>query len=367
MMRFIQVALHERAVLLKNGLPIRPLAPGRHFALGFGLSALFFDVRHVVLDAPVEVRAAMPHEWFADIALEPHERALVRVDGKPKTWLRPGNHRIWQVDPAVTIEMFSVDGPVPTITPELRAVLPAGEIMELTILAHERGVLSVDGRFDRVVEPGRYAFWTPPEAPVEIARVDTRRREVAVNGQDLLTRDKVSLRLTLTADIAVIDPVLALRSVQSVDNAVYLAVQLAARALVSAMSLDELLEARELVSRTLSEAVAPQALGFGVEVRAVGIKDIVLPGEMKTLLNRVIEAEKAAAANVIHRREETAATRQLANTARLLADNPVLMRLRELEMLKDIAGQLKEVRLVVGADKLEALLPAGLVGSSDRQ
>lgn len=94
----------------------------------------------------------------------------------------------------------------------------------------------------------------------------------------------------------------------------------------------------------------------------VGVKDMVLPGEMKTLLNRVIEAEKEAAANVILRREETAATRSLANTARVMADQPILLRLKELEALKEIAERIKEVRLVVGADGFQKLLPAQLLG-----
>ena len=91
------------------------------------------------------------------------------------------------------------------------------------------------------------------------------------------------------------------------------------------------------------------------------MKDVVLPGEMKTLLNRVIEAEKEAAANVILRREETAATRSLANTAKVMAENPILLRLKELESLKDIAARIQEVRVVVGAEGLKTLLPAGLL------
>ena len=83
---------------------------------------------------------------------------------------------------------------------------------------------------------------------------------------------------------------------------------------------------------------------------------------MRTLLNRVIEAEKAAMANVILRREETAATRQLANTARLMAESPMLLRMKELESMKEIAGQLREVRLVVGAENLGALWPTKLLG-----
>ena len=107
--------------------------------------------------------------------------------------------------------------------------------------------------------------------------------------------------------------------------------------------------------------VAAEAASLGVHVERVGIKDIVLPGEMRILLNRVIEAEKEAAANVILRREETAATRSLANTARVMADHPVLLRLKELEAMKDIAERIETVRVVIGADGIGKLLPGELL------
>ena len=88
------------------------------------------------------------------------------------------------------------------------------------------------------------------------------------------------------------------------------------------------------LSVALDELRLSDAVGQVFE--AIGVKDVVLPGEMKVLLNRVIEAEKAAAANVILRREEAAATRSMANTAKVMADNPTLMRLKELESLKII-------------------------------
>src|SRR5262249_56057364 len=105
----------------------------------------------------------------------------------------------------------------------------------------------------------------------------------------------------------------------------------------------------------LEEDGVPKASRFGVRVERVGVKDVVLPGEMKTLLNRVIEAEKEAAANVILRREETAATRSLANTARVMSEQPVLLRLKELESLKEIASRIHELRRVVGAGGLGTL------------
>jgi regulator of protease activity HflC (stomatin/prohibitin superfamily) len=109
--------------------------------------------------------------------------------------------------------------------------------------------------------------------------------------------------------------------------------------------------------------VGPELERLGIRLESIGTKDVVLPGEMKTLLNRVIEAEKEAAANVILRREETAATRSLANTARVMAEQPVLLRLEELEAMKDIAERIQEVHVVVGADGLKNMLPANLLGT----
>src|SRR4029453_7137882 len=129
-------------------------------------------------------------------------------------------------------------------------------------------------------------------------------------------------------------------------DSVYLVVQLAARQFVSGVTLDELLEGRDTMTRFLEEDSVPKAMRFGVRIDRVGVKDVVLPGEMKTLLNRVIEAEKEAAANVILRREEAAATRSMANTARAYPEHPLLLRLKELDSLKEMAAKVQEVRLV---------------------
>jgi regulator of protease activity HflC (stomatin/prohibitin superfamily) len=134
-------------------------------------------------------------------------------------------------------------------------------------------------------------------------------------------------------------------------------VQLAAREFVAGVTLDDLLEGREALQRYLDAQVLPRAEAFGVRVHRIGVKDVILPGEMKTLLNKVIEAEKAAAANVILRREDAAATRNMANTAKVIAENPVLMRLKELETMKEVASQIDEIKLVLGADGMKHLMP----------
>lgn len=363
----IRVKLNERVVVFKDGLPLRALPPGKHLLWGKGFTEQRWSTDPLVFQALPEVRAVLPGDWFEEITLAQHERGILWKDGVPKLFLRPGTHRFWKIDPSVRLEVLSVDAPMPELTNELVSVLPRDEYLDVIVHEHERGLEYVQGRLARTLAPGRYAFWSNPQARVEVQLVDMRRVQVAIVGQELMTRDKVTLRLSLTIEYAIEDAALATHAVANVKDAVYLIVQLASREYLSGVTLDQMLEGRDTMARFLEQRAVPEALRFGVRVERVGVKDVVLPGEMKTLLNRVIEAEKEAAANVILRREETAATRSLANTARVIAEQPVLLRLKELESLKEIASRIHEVRVVVGAEGLRALLPAGLLGKGHNE
>ena len=159
-----------------------------------------------------------------------------------------------------------------------------------------------------------------------------------ISGQDIMTADKVTLRLNALVAYRITDP---LRSVTEVDGpaqALYRAAQLALREAVGAKDLDTLLAEKESLTRELSEALGARAAELGMTIVSSGVRDVILPGDMKELMNRVTEARKAAEANLVTRREETAALRSQANTAKLLAENPVLMRMRELEVLEKVAG-----------------------------
>ena len=361
MFKQVNVSLHERVVLFRNWLPIRALGPGRYRFWRTRLTTQRWYTDELVFDAPQEVRAVLPADWFGEVTIATNERGVLYRDGTPRVFLRPGTHRFWTVDSSVDLAVFSVDEPFPELTDELSAVVPKSEYVEVVVREHERGLEYVQGRQSRVLVPGRYAMWSYPEATVQIDTVDMRRQQVAIAGQELMTRDKVTLRLTLTVEYSVSDPGLAAKRVGDVRDSVYLIVQLAARDFVAATKLDDLLEARDAMTEFLEAQAVPKAEAFGVRIERLGVKDVVLPGDMKVLLNRVIEAEKEAAANVILRREETSATRSLANTAKVMADNPTLLRLKELDAMKEIAERIDSVRIVVGADGLKTLLPAQLL------
>jgi len=361
--RIIGVKLNERVVVFRNGLPLRALGPGRHVVWGAKLGEQRWQTDALLFSALPEVRALLPEAWFAEVAIADDQRGLLYRDGAPRLFLRPGVHRYWRIDPSVELRVFSIDAPMPKLTSELVAVIPSSEYVRVVVREHERGLHYVQGRLTQVLGPGRYALWTHPEAEVSVSVLDMRLQQVALAGQELMTRDKVTLRLTLTVEYAVEDPATVAHAVQDARDAIYLLVQLAARQYVASVTLDELLEGRDAMTRFLEHETTAKAARFGVRIERLGVKDVVLPGEMKTLLNRVIEVEKQAVANVILRREETAAVRALANNARVMADHPIMLRLKELEAMKDMAASIDEVRVVVGADGLAKLLPAQLLGT----
>ncbi len=178
----------------------------------------------------------------------------------------------------------------------------------------------------------------------------TRLQTVEVAGQEILSKDKVSLRLNLTASYRVREPVEAYRATTDYGDFLYKELQFGLREVVGARTLDELLAEKEALNGAIEERARGRVTGYGLELVAVGLKDIILPGDMKAILNQVVEAEKVAQANLIRRREETAATRSLHNTARMLEQSPVLVRLKELEALERVTERIGSLTVLGGLD-----------------
>ncbi len=187
---------------------------------------------------------------------------------------------------------------------------------------------------------------------MQVELVDTRLQTMEVGGQEILSRDKVGLRLNLAATWRYTDVLRAFASLNKPVEHLYRELQFGLRAAVGTRSVDELLDNKQIIDEVVSAHVARKLDGFGIEVGAVGVKDIVLPGEMKTILAQVVEAQKSAEANVIRRREETAATRSLLNTAKVMEDNPTALRLKELETLERVAERIDRISVFGGLDEV---------------
>ncbi len=294
--------------------------------------------------------------------LKDHERALVWIDGRFSHILPPGLHAFWMGLRDVRVELVDANS-VRFEHKELAAIITRGaEISRaLDVCQIENGhagVLLVDGKYVETLPPGRYALWKNV-ATVKVVTVDLRETTADVCGQEIMTADKVTLRVNANVTYRIVDARKAVSSTDDARQALYRETQLALRAMIGAIELDAFLAGKETISREIEQSVRGRAGDLGLEIASVGIRDVILPGEMKDLMNKVTEAKKAAEANLISRREETAASRSQANTAKLLVENPTLMRMRELEVLETIAsaGHLKVVLGEKGlADRVTNLL-----------
>lgn len=362
----IEILTHERAFLIEDGRPVKYLKPGVHSAW-----ALFTEVRvekltvtNLAAELDEQRLALVPADDLKVITVAEHERALVTRRGKPVLWLGAGIHQIWTVDrlvdretgkatPLVKIDVIDTSAvEAKVLTADVAALAKARDYVEVTAPESTVAVRYVNGQLDAVLPAGRHAAWNTTRT-VSFATIDLRERVFAVTGQEVMTRDRVTLRLNVSATMRVKDPRRLAAVARAPDDVVYLAMQLAARDAITTRTLDELLVARDEISKVMTPSVAARAEGVGLELIELGVKDVVLPGEMKELLNKVIQAQKEAEANVILRREETAATRSLAQTAKVLAENPLLVRLKELEAYKELAAKVGQVHLVLGEGAME--------------
>lgn len=204
---------------------------------------------------------------------------------------------------------------------------------------YEAGLLYADGKFVRTLSPGRYRVRQGFGRNERVQTVDLRLASLPINGQEMLTADKVTLRLNLAASYRVADAAKAVNTVQNYVTALYTELQLALRAAVTAVDLDTLMADRTALADGLRDQVRPVAETLGLALESVGVRDVILPGEVKKMLAREAEALRTGRAALVAAREETAAVRAALNTAKMLTDNPVLMQLRGLQSLESVADK----------------------------
>jgi regulator of protease activity HflC (stomatin/prohibitin superfamily) len=289
---------------------------------------------------------------LADIGAD--EVGLVSRNGTLEDVLAPGSRRLyWRGPVKVEVQCVPLAEGLEVDPPVARRLRQLGTLSRVAVTAdvpaESAGLVFVDGKLARTLAPGAYAFWNfHRSAATEV--IELRVQSVEVSGQELLTRDKVSLRVNLAASVRVTDPVAARTRVAKYAEHLYRELQYGLRKAVSSKTLDELLGDKALLDADIFAYVRGQVGAFGVEVLGVGVKDVILPGEMREILNGVVQAEKSAQANVIRRREEANATRSLLNTAKLIEQSPVLMRLKELEALEKVTEKIDKFTVFGGLD-----------------
>ena len=229
---------------------------------------------------------------------------------------------------------------------------------------YEKCLLYYDKKFVKILDAGVYYFWKG-KVSIDYKLVDTRLIKMDIIGQEILTQDKVSIRVNMVCNYQVRDYVKIFDEFDNYKEHLHITAQLAIREYVGKRKIDEILDNKEDMSKYISQKLKEKGKELYLEVTEASVKDIILPGDMRDIMNTVLIAEKKAQANVIARREEVASTRSLLNTAKLMEENKTLYKLKELEYIERICENVGNVNINGGGDILSQLV--SMLDSSKKQ
>ena len=366
MIKKISVRKDQLALLSRNGDYYKVLHAGEHILPWLNTPEVLLitldgsEVPDVLADYLRRFQPDWVERYCVVADLSETEAGALYMDGILQEILPPSTRRLyWRVEDDLTlVRMNTQQVPVQTevmnavLQPRRKGVVKGRDaILTVQVPAWHVGVLKIDGETQALLPPGLTAYWKINHL-VEAEVVDTRLQVLEVSGQEILTKDKVNLRINLAANWRYSDVLLAFSQLTKPIDHLYRELQFALREVVGTRTLDELLEDKQVIDDVVSEQVKSRMLPFGMEIASLGVKDIVLPGDMKNILAQLVEAEKSAQANVIRRREETAATRSLLNTAKVMENNPVALRLKELETLERVAERIDNISVFGGLDQV---------------
>jgi len=347
---WLQVGRTERVALIRDGRFERIVGPGRHlvWTLGSMIELERFDVRAIVQAVGPADPVPLQTPVCEGLVVADGELALVSFAGVFHSVCSAGAYRVWTEVGEVSIETVDTRAPPVKLAADDR--LPEGVgtwATEATASADQAVVLLRDGLPVERLEAGRYRTWKG--GPWSLRAVSLALDELEVATQDLVTRDEVPVRVKAAVAVRIVDPLRALVEPRHRAQA-YGAVQLALREVLASRNLDQLLDDREALSTELLARIREALPEVGLAIEAAWVKDVIFSAQTKALLGSVTLARKEAEALAIRRREEVAATRSQANTAKMLASNPVLLRLKELEAMAEIAARIDKITVVGGID-----------------
>ena len=342
----------ERAFLYKNGVYQRMLNPGKHIVWRvFGETAvkLFADGAVDLPPADISILLKDPEFQKSVICIEiPDGKIGLRfTNGRRADFLPAGTYAYWNIFQKVGCEIIDTTDPESAndLPPVYFKSFPLEEyVSRLHVYEGEIGLLFINGVFKKTLPSGRYFFWNSG-ADVSFQVLDTRLSQLEILGQEILTADKVSLRINFACSYKLADPVSAVTKLNDYKELIYVFAQLTLREFVGKYRFDELLKQKDNIGGFVLEKLKSREGEFFVNFISAGVKDIILPGEIREIMNAVLTAEKAAQASAVARREETAATKSMLETAKLMDENATLYKLKELEFLEKICDKVGNISL----------------------
>jgi len=363
----INVADNERVLLFRKNRFEKILKPGDYNILDLSgqVTVFHYDITKAELNHHLGrfLITAYQEILGKDVIsfdIKEHQVGIVYLDDKVFDILSPNTFKMYwnlAVKVEVTIldisENFAIDrkllAPLMLNEDNGMGIKVLGKIYYVEISDNHIGLLNINGKLESLLKPGNYGYWRF-NRNIEVQKLDCRLQTMEVSGQEILTKDRVSLRINLSASYRIVDTEKVATLLKNHTEFLYREFQLALREVVGTRTLDSILEDKDIVNQVVEERIKSKALNYGLEVLDVGIKDIILPGDMKSILNQVVEAQKSAEANLIKRREETQATRSLHNTAKVMEGNATLMRLKELEVLERVTGKIDHMTVYNGLE-----------------
>lgn len=354
---------NQKGLLFKNGKFVKLLEAGKYTAWGNSKIEVL-NIGERVASRDIRLKDLLKNEEVAakttSIKVGEDEVALVFVDGVFKAFHLAGEYAYFNElgDIEVKKDTLSNHEVSLDIPDSVWGELPANLFTTIRVPAYHVGRLCFEEEFVRFLEPGVYHFWGSCGA-VSARVVDTRLTQAVIRGQEVLTSDKVLLRISLVCNVRVTDFEKAFSEVDDYMEQIHTRTQLALREYVARYTLDEILEGKDGISSFIEGVLKEAQAELHVEITSAGVRDIILPGDVRDILNTVLVAQKKAQASMISRREEVASTRALLNTAKLMEDNPTLMMLKQFEYAERILSNANSITLSGNSDVASQIL--GLV------
>jgi len=347
MIKNVQIKAYETGLVFKNGNLIEILKEGNFWIFG-NKSVEVYDMKSL-FTSTTDLNLLLKNESLKSlleiVEVKDGEIVLMYENGIFKEVLNVGQYAFWKG--IINREFQKIDLTKVEITEKISKTILENMklknfVRKCVITNQYKGLLLIDGKLIKILEAGTYYFWNN-EISIEVKSVDTRMQQMEIAGQELLTKDKAMLRINFYVRFQVQNIEKALMENKEYDKQLYILMQLALREFVGALTLDELLLKKDSVGKEILENLGNKAEDLGLKASDAGIRDVILTGEMKEIMNQVLIAEKKAHANSIMRREETASTRSLLNTAKLMEENETLWKLKEMEYMEKIADKIGDI------------------------
>lgn len=352
---------NEAGFVVKNGVFEKMITSGTyHFSRMCGYEVVIEEMMGEMdyLDIPYQILARDATFLASTVHMEIPDGSVgfIYINGKLTSFANRKEYTFWNVFDKYEIRVVSMEETVmgEEVSKQMLSLIPVKYYREVLVGEGETGLVYFDNVMQRPLSRGVYRFWTYHHN-IFCQVFDMKQKELDIVGQEILTKDKIGIRMNVACIYKIRDAVEFASMISDLQSQLYVAVQLAIREIVGNYKLDEILESKEQISEELYAVLKEREGMFCVEFLTAGIKDIILPGEIRAIMNSVLVAEKNAQANVISRREEVASTRSLLNTAKLMDENKTLYKLKELEYLERICEKVGEVSVNGNAGIVEQL------------